>query len=701
MPFPYVFTFYSYKGGVGRSLAMLNVGYTLAGWGRHVLMVDMDLEAPGLGGMLDRLKELSPKPPRDLVDLLTQALKAPSELPPVFEFLQSVLPEKLAPLKPRLGEAGRLDVLSPDTDRDYTDRLGQLALHNRSRDEIIELSHLLHAYFKRQRFSYRPIGVEDFEDQINTPYDYVLVDSRTGFTEIGGLCVGPMADRLVVLTGLNDRNINGTCDFLREVGIKQEPRPAGEVWDDADPSNRDEIPSLGPKPTIIVATPAPSGEIGLKRDRLAELEARVRIKPLRISYHPLLALRETVFVRDFTDELPASEYEKLASRVTAQVGDDALQILNSLERPGIDTDRFRILRLLSYDADYGIWVSGQIFEDPKTPPRLKRRIAAHLAQDPANRAGGFARWGMALSEEAKDHSSTERDRFYGHSISRFAESLRLDPNNAAVFNNFGNTLSEFAKTKTGEQSDQLFEQSFGKFAEAIRRRPDDAEAFNNWGAALFEFAKTKDGPLADLLFEESFSKYAEAVRFRHDFSAAFNNWGNALSELAKAKTGEQAEQLTKQSFAKFAEANRFRPGHADTLNNWGVALSNLAKRSPFERSGRSADQSIEKYAQAIELPSYNWGTQLLEQAKTTNGPGRLSMLMEAREKLIMGGPDGFFNLACVEALLGNASAAVSHLNAWLAAGHSITRAQLDAERDFDSVRNNPEFIDFVDSFCNS
>ena len=47
MPFPYIFTFYSFKGGVGRSMALMNVAYTLAGQGRHVLVVDMDLEAPG------------------------------------------------------------------------------------------------------------------------------------------------------------------------------------------------------------------------------------------------------------------------------------------------------------------------------------------------------------------------------------------------------------------------------------------------------------------------------------------------------------------------------------------------------------------------------------------------------------------------------------------------------------------------------
>src|SRR5271166_4838811 len=43
-----VCTFYSYKGGVGRSMALANVAALLAGWGKKVLVVDWDLEAPGL-----------------------------------------------------------------------------------------------------------------------------------------------------------------------------------------------------------------------------------------------------------------------------------------------------------------------------------------------------------------------------------------------------------------------------------------------------------------------------------------------------------------------------------------------------------------------------------------------------------------------------------------------------------------------------
>src|SRR3954466_8650371 len=46
-----IVTFYSYKGGTGRTMALANIGHILA-WQlppyRKVLMIDWDLEAPGL-----------------------------------------------------------------------------------------------------------------------------------------------------------------------------------------------------------------------------------------------------------------------------------------------------------------------------------------------------------------------------------------------------------------------------------------------------------------------------------------------------------------------------------------------------------------------------------------------------------------------------------------------------------------------------
>ena len=48
-----VVTFYSFKGGVGRTFALCDIAVYLARWGFRVLCVDFDLEAPGLHRYFD------------------------------------------------------------------------------------------------------------------------------------------------------------------------------------------------------------------------------------------------------------------------------------------------------------------------------------------------------------------------------------------------------------------------------------------------------------------------------------------------------------------------------------------------------------------------------------------------------------------------------------------------------------------------
>jgi Mrp family chromosome partitioning ATPase len=43
-----IVTFYSYKGGTGRSMSLANVAWLLALAGKKVVVIDWDLEAPGL-----------------------------------------------------------------------------------------------------------------------------------------------------------------------------------------------------------------------------------------------------------------------------------------------------------------------------------------------------------------------------------------------------------------------------------------------------------------------------------------------------------------------------------------------------------------------------------------------------------------------------------------------------------------------------
>jgi tetratricopeptide (TPR) repeat protein len=732
MPFPYIFTLYSYKGGVGRSMAVMNVAYTLAGRGRHVLVVDMDLEAPGISGFLHRSKELAEPDgahPKDILTLLGEATRAleaglaieemAQSIPPVSNYIRAVAERNLESLRPKLGTLGRLDILGTDLDRDYLERLAQLGLKDLPQDRLIALSRLLHSYFKAQVFPHRPLGVESFEPPIETHYDYVLVDSRTGITEIGGLCVGPLADRLVVITGLNDQNVQGTLDFMREAGIQPKPRSKDDQpWDEADTLRADgtDNSSLGPKPTILVASPTPYGEIAYKRQRLGELEQRLGMRPISLSYHPQMALMESVFVRDYREESLAREYEELATNLMAQIGDDPQHLASQSgvlwnERKDVAAAIACVLRLASHDAELGVALlrqlgrAGQGSEGDLAP--VMRQLQAALSQDARTRLAALNNWGNAISQQARTKTGPEADRLFDEANSKFGEAIRLKPNHPEVLNNWGATLSEQAQIKEGEERDQLFEEARRKLGEAFRLKPDFHSALNNWGNALVAQAKTKAGGEAGRLFEEAGRKYAEALRLKPDFHEALNNWGNALVGQAKTKIGEEADRLYAEAGGKYAEALQAKPDYHAALHNWGSALSSQARTKAGDDAEKLFGEAGLKFAEAVGLkPDFhealsNWGTSLIHQSSNRAGVEANHLLRRAQENLfkaeMIRPGSGAYNLACVDALQGSAKEAILWLQVAESAGTRLSKAKIAAEKDFDRIRDQPEFERFVES----
>ena len=509
MPFPYIFTFYSFKGGVGRSMAVMNVAYTLAGRGRHVLVVDMDLEAPGLSGFLNRSGEFAAAEctnPLDVLDLLTAAAAAlrrggdlrelGQSLPPVSNYIRPVAEEKLQSLRPKLGQLGHLDVLRTDLDRNYWPRLGEIGLPDLQHEQLMDLSEVLHHYFKAQTFPHRPLGVEPFEPPVDTHYDYVLVDSRTGSTEIGGLCIGPLADRLVVITGLNDQNIHGTLEFLKEAGIRPVPRPPDDQpWDDADPvaASGEDRRSLGPKPTIVVGSPVPAGEILYKRERQKVLQDNIGIRPLTLSYHPQMALMESVFVRDYREEYLADEYLRLASRLMEQVADDPPRLASKATEAQNKKGDLRAaiidaLRLAAHEPNLGLALlpilANAVPEPGGSSIPETRQIYALLAQSPETAPFALINWGNALSDQARTKTGEEADQLFAEASAKYAEALRLKPDFHEVLNNWGWALYREPRAKTGEEADGLFAEANAKYAEAVGLKPDNPNALNNWGSAL-------------------------------------------------------------------------------------------------------------------------------------------------------------------------------------------------------------------------
>ncbi|MGO8903941.1 MAG: KGGVGR-motif variant AAA ATPase [Isosphaeraceae bacterium] len=314
-----ILAFYSFKGGVGRSMAVLNLAYSLAAKGRHVLVLDMDLEAPGLSGFLHREKEIADFAKGDMVDLVKWAssVKLPIELsdyPPLTDYAVVVPPEKVVSGHGHPSESGRLDIIPVEEERDYYDRLAALDLGKYDQEDLVRTGSVLRDWLKSLRFS---IEVPDYYGpncERTASYNYVLVDSRTGITETGGLCIGPLSDQLVVLTALNDQNIQGTRKFLEEVGVLGNPGASPESSG---------VPGSEPesKPYLIVASLVPTGEIETKQERLKCLEEALGKPVVKLSYHPQLALKESIFTRDYRDEYLAGEYEALLFKIQEMTSD--------------------------------------------------------------------------------------------------------------------------------------------------------------------------------------------------------------------------------------------------------------------------------------------------------------------------------------------------------------------------------------------
>jgi tetratricopeptide (TPR) repeat protein/Mrp family chromosome partitioning ATPase len=181
-----VYTFYSYKGGVGRSMAVANAGVVMATEGRRVLLIDWDLEAPGLEVYFRKSARLvgDPSTVPGVVDLL-EARARGAELP----WSKCLLKAEF------FGHS--LDIISAGSRTDdYRRRVQQLNW------EELFAKHRVGNY------------VDALREEWRAAYDFVLVDSRTGITDIGDVCTVLLPDTLVLMFVANEQNVDGIKDVM-------------------------------------------------------------------------------------------------------------------------------------------------------------------------------------------------------------------------------------------------------------------------------------------------------------------------------------------------------------------------------------------------------------------------------------------------------------------------------------------------------
>ena len=189
---PPVIAFYSFKGGVGRTTSLASFAIQRARMGESVAVIDLDLDAPGVGtlldsgtpstegqfGVVDYLMELSIHPQIDLRDYYH--------------------------LSPNLSDRGQVFVFPAGSiDADFLVMLARLDLEPTSDSS----QHPLLRMLDHIRRELRP--------------DWVLLDCRAGLSEASGFALSGLANLTVLFGTTSSQSWNGLRLIIERLGAQR------------------------------------------------------------------------------------------------------------------------------------------------------------------------------------------------------------------------------------------------------------------------------------------------------------------------------------------------------------------------------------------------------------------------------------------------------------------------------------------------
>ena len=218
-----IVTFYSFKGGTGRTMALANVAWILAANGKRVLVADWDLESPGLDKFFQPFMSPDVSDQPGIVDFIRQYEWRANEQSVRIEEsdlggeekdrilldavarltgeLVSHVGQYVIPVNWQFPENGAIDFLTPGRQGNgvYVNALSALDW-----DTL-----------------YHDLGGAGFFDALRTElknsYDYVLIDGRSGLSDIAEICTLHLPDIVVDCFTLSAQGMEGAARIARQI----------------------------------------------------------------------------------------------------------------------------------------------------------------------------------------------------------------------------------------------------------------------------------------------------------------------------------------------------------------------------------------------------------------------------------------------------------------------------------------------------
>ncbi len=461
-----IFTFYSYKGGVGRTHLLANLAAYLCHYQkRKILMIDWDLEAPGLHYYFGETNQSVQK--LGIVDLMLQFQeqrnKATEENPlaekdlffPDENYIQNLVKNE---------NGGKIDIM-PATkyEKDF---------HHK-----IDAFDWLDFYENKEGYVYLSWLKEQLKKR--SQYDYVFIDSRTGFNDYSGICNVLMPDMNVILVAPNNQNFEGAKQM------------AERIIDSPYTKSKARNPFILPILSRLNASHQDADEWRMK-----------------------FAKTFAFLVDDLDDDIKAFEEEVLeqVSALTVLEHADRFSIGEKLHfnekatrlPAGSDLQNFENIALLFLEKmnEKGEINLNEFVGDKMIPIYLKE-----IKQNPNNYEAYF---GLGNAYYGIDN--------YTEAIKSYKKAIEIKPDLHEAFYNLGIT---YAKTEN-------YPEAIKNYQKAIEIKPDKHEAFNNLGIT---YAKTEN-------YAEAIKSYQKAIEIKPDLHEAFNNLG-----LTYAKTENYTEAI--------------------------------------------------------------------------------------------------------------------------------------------------------------
>ncbi|MBZ7925046.1 hypothetical protein LAC81_30365 [Ensifer adhaerens] len=218
-----IITFYSFKGGVGRTMALANTAFLAALNGHRVLVMDWDLEAPGLAYYFRGLMEGA-----DLKSLK----ESPGILNLMWDWSRSVADSKTAQHLDNVisdyesgAEFSQLvrTILDPaDGVLDYIGAGSPIIETPEAKSYEDALAHFSWPSFFNECAG--GILLQALRDWAKSSYDYVFIDSRTGMADVAGICTMQIPDTVALCFILNRQNIDGVAKVAAAIRTRREER---------------------------------------------------------------------------------------------------------------------------------------------------------------------------------------------------------------------------------------------------------------------------------------------------------------------------------------------------------------------------------------------------------------------------------------------------------------------------------------------